>query len=180
MPDAHSIPPGAVVYFIQVGDDGPIKIGCTAGSPLVRLQVLQTASPHELRLIGAKWVTRLLTEAVVHARFEHLRIRGEWFSSDSELLEFIADVHGNWEGPKPKVPGPCPKTEPRPCVSDVHAIEARVIAAAKRGDPSLNWREIAAALKLRKSTYFDRCNLPAEVKAAREAPEAACSGGCLP
>jgi hypothetical protein len=75
------------VYFVQVGDNGPIKIG-KAVSPLARLAELQTGNPIEL-------IPRLLLlggrhERFLHRRFKDCRIRGEWFRPRQHLRDFIA------------------------------------------------------------------------------------------
>src|SRR6516162_9936645 len=82
------------VYFVQVGDNGPIKIG-KAVSPLARLAELQTGNPIEL-------IPRLLLlggrhERFLHRRFKDCRIRGEWFRPRQHLRDFIALHVGLWE-----------------------------------------------------------------------------------
>jgi hypothetical protein len=75
------------VYFIQQGDDGPIKVG-TAHNVEKRLADLQIASPHKLNL-------RLTVngdasvEYKFHCIFKKSGIRGEWFHPSSALLRFI-------------------------------------------------------------------------------------------
>jgi hypothetical protein len=91
MSTAHSIRRPVYVYFVQAGEDGPIKIGRTTGDPIRRLKDLQTASPYTLRLIGVKETSETLTERLVHQRFAHLSLSGEWFSPAPDLLAFIAD-----------------------------------------------------------------------------------------
>jgi hypothetical protein len=73
------------VYFIRAGEDGPVKIG-KAWDVIRRLNGLQAACWVELRLLAT---SQELTERAMHERFAHLRIRGEWFRAESELLEFI-------------------------------------------------------------------------------------------
>lgn len=76
------------VYFIEAAELGLVKIGY-ATNVKRRFAVLQTASPVELRLLNAIASDRA-GERVIHARFAHLRRRGEWFRSSGELLEFAA------------------------------------------------------------------------------------------
>jgi hypothetical protein len=76
------------VYFIQAGDDGPIKIGW-ALNPQRRLALFQTGHAAPLRIIrtvdgGPK------EEAAFHGRFSASRIRGEWFSFAPEMLSVTA------------------------------------------------------------------------------------------
>lgn len=81
---------GEVVYFLRASAQGPIKIG-KARDITRRVATLQTALPDELHL--------LLTipgygheEAWFHKRFEHLRLRGEWFHADCDLVHFLRAV----------------------------------------------------------------------------------------
>jgi len=84
-----------VVYFAQIGDSGPIKIGCTS-------DLASRLSWHRGNFGVA--VTLLLTiagdrrtEREIQSRFAHLRIRRrprggrlEQFRPGPDLLEFIA------------------------------------------------------------------------------------------
>ena len=75
-----------MIYFIQVGDDGPIKIGY-ASRVSTRIGALQVSNPAPLRLLAS---TRgeLDDEARVHRKFAEHRLRGEWFSPVPEILAF--------------------------------------------------------------------------------------------
>lgn len=77
--------PTPVVYFIRCCD--AVKIGF-ASDVTERLAGLQVASPHRLELLATVSGTRE-SEAGLHRRFSHLRVRGEWFSAVPELLRFI-------------------------------------------------------------------------------------------
>lgn len=79
-----------VVYFIQSGAAGPIKIGVTSNVAL-RLKGLQTGSATELRLLGVVPTDRFSEESL-HLRFASLRLHGEWFTATVELLAFVAEV----------------------------------------------------------------------------------------
>src|ERR1043166_2341981 len=72
------------VYFIRVGQDGPVKIG-RANNPTQRLIDLQVSHYEELRLIrtvpGNKGVERWMQQ-----RFAADRIRGEWYRFDPAML----------------------------------------------------------------------------------------------
>lgn len=78
------------IYFIQVGTDGPIKIGY-AGDVKRRLGELQLANPFELRLVRAVRGNVLL-ERQIHAIYAHARLRGEWFTPVPELVAFVASA----------------------------------------------------------------------------------------
>lgn len=88
------------VYFVQMGADGPIKIG-RARNPLSRLGELQTSNPHALRILlvikgGDK-------EKSFHEMFAASRMNGEWFRPDTQILEFIATNSAGHENPETPV-----------------------------------------------------------------------------
>lgn len=76
-----------MIYFIQSGT-GPIKIGFTKEDARARLRDLQCANPEKLHLRAAFEGTRN-DEKVLHAKFKHARIRGEWFWPIKELQDVI-------------------------------------------------------------------------------------------
>jgi hypothetical protein len=86
------------IYFIEaVGsrvDDsdgngrGFIKIGWSKTDPQGRLDCMQVGCPHELRLL-ATVPGSCTEERRWHLRFDWLRVRGEWFEPDDELLAAI-------------------------------------------------------------------------------------------
>lgn len=77
------------VYFLQAAS-GPIKIGYTATLG-ARLRALRSGSPERLTLLGHVRASERYEKAV-HLRFQHLRLRGEWFRPADELLEYIQAV----------------------------------------------------------------------------------------
>ena len=77
------------LYFIQAGEDGPIKIGISQDAKR-RLSGLQTAHHEELRLLGSIPGGRR-AEEFMHQLFVAQKLRGEWFKSDPVLLSFIED-----------------------------------------------------------------------------------------
>ena len=79
-----------MIYFIQSGEKGPIKIGF-ARDPEKRLRHLQGANPCELALLKAVHGD-VGGEKRLHAQFAHLRIRGEWFEPGDDLLDYITAV----------------------------------------------------------------------------------------
>src|SRR5262249_19980300 len=79
--------PDPVVYFIQVGDTAPIKIGSTLNISQ-RLSGLQTSHTETLRLLTTIPADRF-TERRILEQFKELRIRGEWHRPEPELLRFI-------------------------------------------------------------------------------------------
>lgn len=76
----------ASVYFIQMGEDGPIKIGY-ARDPKRRMYELRTASPYPLHLIGTITPATRADEIALHRRFGRDRLEGEWFSPSPALME---------------------------------------------------------------------------------------------
>lgn len=85
-PEAH------VVYFIQRGDDGPIKIGhVRRPENLVRrMRALQNACAEQVvarRLI--KTAPENCLEIILHARFAEHRLQGEWFSPAPEIVAYM-------------------------------------------------------------------------------------------
>jgi hypothetical protein len=74
-----------VVYFIQRGADGPIKIGTTTYKLTARLRDIQIGSPDPLYLIGHI----LGSEKDTHIRFKKYHISGEWFEPHEDILHFV-------------------------------------------------------------------------------------------
>lgn len=79
-----------LVYFIQSGADGPIKIGYTANLE-GRLAAMSTASPVDLRVLAAV-PGNARAERFVHDAVASSRRRAEWFSPTEEVLRLIEDV----------------------------------------------------------------------------------------
>jgi len=75
------------VYFVEAVGAGLIKIGKST-NVLKRFRSLTTGCPHELKLLGC---CDYHTESDLHARFKHLRTRGEWFKATQLLREFITN-----------------------------------------------------------------------------------------
>lgn len=76
---------GPHVYFIQAGD--AVKIGFSE-TVTKRFAGIQSNHPAELELLGTVPASAD-TERAYHERFAHLRIRGEWYRADQELLDAI-------------------------------------------------------------------------------------------
>lgn len=77
-----------MIYFIQAGENGPIKIGYTEKSPYKRLNSLQVGNHEELTLI-AIMPGGERSESELHKRFEYAHKRGEWFYPTLRLIRFI-------------------------------------------------------------------------------------------
>lgn len=76
------------VYFIQSAGTGAIKIGVSADMRN-RLSSLQIAHDAELTLLGT---TRVYKERDLHRKFRFIRLRGEWFKPEPELIRFLRDL----------------------------------------------------------------------------------------
>lgn len=86
-----------VVYFIQSGKKGAIKIGHTRNIEK-RIAELQIGNPYELFLLCTIEVdglakTRKL-ERYLHRRFSQQHIRGEWFQKNIKLKEVLEEYGG--------------------------------------------------------------------------------------
>jgi hypothetical protein len=77
-----------MIYFIQCGKNGPIKIGQTDNDVQSRLNQLQTGCPYELKLLWV-YTGHDYSEAQIHAVLSKERIRGEWFHPSGHVLNFI-------------------------------------------------------------------------------------------
>lgn len=75
-----------MIYFIQIKEDGPIKIG-RAKDPQKRLVSLQSGSPYPLRLL---LMLEEEDEKKYHIQFNSNRTNREWFNPAKDLLDFIA------------------------------------------------------------------------------------------
>lgn len=75
-----------MIYFVQIGEDGPVKIGW-ARDVKRRLAQLQTGQPHKLRLLG-QIPGGLTAERKVHEKLAAHRMTGEWFQPSTPVLEW--------------------------------------------------------------------------------------------
>lgn len=80
------------VYFILNEDSNAVKIG-RAKDLEKRMKALQTSSPAKLKLIKSVQVKvgeeAQELEKSLHQRFSAIRLAGEWFKADANLLEYI-------------------------------------------------------------------------------------------
>lgn len=74
-----------VVYFARKGDRGPVKIGRTSNLKN-RIISLSTSCECDLYIIGA---IEGLEEKKVHEDLEEYRLSGEWFSYNSDLVDYM-------------------------------------------------------------------------------------------
>lgn len=78
------------IYFLQVDEDGPIKIGFSV-NPKGRYAGIASGSHVEINLLGFILGTAA-DEKVIQNRFITLVLRNEWFRPGRELTDFIAGV----------------------------------------------------------------------------------------
>lgn len=77
------------IYFLQMGQDGPVKIGRSLNLDS-RLQSYNAILPAAPRCLGIICVpNEFQEERRWHMRFSHLHLRCEWFRPDGELLVAI-------------------------------------------------------------------------------------------
>lgn len=88
-----------MIYFLQQGKYGPIKIGYSSRGGAIRKQGLQTGNPTPLVLLAEIPGTKD-DEGRLQNRFDFCNVQGtkEWFYPVRELLEYI-EVRN--EGSKP-------------------------------------------------------------------------------
>jgi hypothetical protein len=82
-----------VIYFIQAGATGPIKIGYSCRPP-ARRSNLQTAHYEELRVLATLPGDKD-DEQTIRRKFKKHRIRGEWFYPAMQILVYIAQINAN-------------------------------------------------------------------------------------
>jgi len=83
------------IYFIQMGADGPIKIG-NALRPDWRLTELQCGNPYPLKIIH-QFEDHVWRERELHIRFADHRLEGEWFEA-APVLEWLREKMGTADG----------------------------------------------------------------------------------
>ncbi len=76
------------VYIVAANDR--VKIG-KASKVINRLRELQTSAPFKLQLLAVV-PGGLKEEGELHHRFHHLRLHGEWFQMNHELIQFVAEA----------------------------------------------------------------------------------------
>lgn len=84
---------GYVYFMAALTQDGhlyAVKIGYGYSLKKRRTE-LNVGCPLDLRLIGY-FDAGTSTEKLLHERFNHLRIRGEWFKPNKELLGYVKAV----------------------------------------------------------------------------------------
>lgn len=78
------------VYFVQGEFGGGIKIGYSK-TPESRLKQLQTSYPDTLKILVLVPGNNK-DEKTYHRKFEHIKLNGEWFKPEKELLDEIENL----------------------------------------------------------------------------------------
>ena len=129
-----------MIYFIQSGDGGPIKIGRTANVKS-RFKRLQIASPDVLTML-AVLDGHSTMEVALHKRFQDLKIRGEWYRPDAALLAWIAE-HGQPHVTRSKI-------KKGPSINQVQVVQSRTKMEIKDSSSERGtWQRFADELLLR-------------------------------
>lgn len=76
-----------MIYFIK-SESGHLKIGFSKDKAELRLSNLQIGCPFKLRLLAMLNGDRE-QERLIHNKFKHLKVNGEWFIYKKEILNFI-------------------------------------------------------------------------------------------
>lgn len=103
-----------MVYFIESGQGGPVKIGYTATNRSIaaRVRSLQGGNPEQLYVVATVLDAGPRTEKRVHRRLAASRLRGEWFRRTDEvdaLVDYLdagGDLYAWLREDAVKVPSP--------------------------------------------------------------------------
>lgn len=76
------------IYFVQTEPDGPVKIGYTRRRVGDRMAEGQTFNAQRILVLAETYGTRH-EETLLHQRFRHLRIQGEWFRYGEEVRDLV-------------------------------------------------------------------------------------------
>lgn len=88
-PPAYN-PGDLVLYFVQAGEEGPIKIGITANLAR-RMSALQNGTSATLTIVRLIHGSHALERRLLRI-FRPSRIRGEWHRPDPLLLRYIEEL----------------------------------------------------------------------------------------
>lgn len=79
------------VYFAQLGVDGPVKIGFTAGPLRRRLCTLSRGWGGKLHVLAALPENENY-EHLLHGLFNLYKVRGEWFKRDGQFDYYLTNT----------------------------------------------------------------------------------------
>lgn len=142
-PSNHAAQKGTweYTYFVQRGN--AIKIGHSA-IPKQRISGLQVSFAERLEILAIVPNT-IISEAAAHEQFAHLRISGEWFRAEPDLIEFILALKLQIEAPaKPK--NEAAALGAKALVKQLHALRTAHGHNTPMGHAASNLAEIAPLL----------------------------------
>lgn len=149
------------VYFIQCGENGPIKIGI-AVNVWSRLAALQCGNPVELKVLYYLRVASVTEayriEALLHKRYNHRRVSGEWFNVEmgrilwdldfaSRIGPFLegAEIYEGNEEPEEIISEPQQPAAPSPLNPFTHLPRKPALTPLYRGKlPGMRTKEAIA------------------------------------
>jgi hypothetical protein len=102
----------SVVYFLQAGEGGPVKIGFTK-SLEARIRELQTGCPYELRVLATIAGKSRLERRYHYHLWQH-RLRAEWFNPSEAVLHAAARAAAGEVVAPPFEPRPVRETKSLP------------------------------------------------------------------
>lgn len=76
-----------MIYFIVMSETDFVKIGYSE-SPSGRMRHLQTAHPHDLKIL-ARVSGTMKMERALHRHFKNRHVRGEWFRLSGDVQSLI-------------------------------------------------------------------------------------------
>jgi hypothetical protein len=144
------------VYFIRDEKTGNIKIGQSI-NPDQRRKAIETEFGCKMTILAT--IAQIVpVEALLHNKFSHLHVRGEWFRPDPELLEMIETYKGRVDIevklPNVQVSANAPYSTER-ALHDIQCIcepftmipfIRRIVNTAKRGDIQETYYDVRDAL----------------------------------
>lgn len=132
--------PKGFTYFVRDGD--VIKIGSSA-QPKRRIYALQTGIARPLEVLAVVDMD-IADEFTTHEQFAHLRVRGEWFRAEADLLQFIETIKTHRVPVDDAYPEPEPvrsKPEPTPMAKRLTALRKERGAKTQIGHRCTNLLE---------------------------------------
>jgi len=140
-----------MIYFVTARSLARVKIGYSE-NPTLRFCKMRSDSPVNLTLERV-CPGELADEQALHVRFDHARIRGEWFSLSEDIEAHIASL--------PAFPVPTPKVvEPEGSIAQLIKSRGGIRPVA---------RKLGHSSHTTVQGWLERNTIPAEHRAAVEA-----------
>lgn len=84
------LPKNMNVYFFQIENNGPIKVGISQ-DPDERLKQIQTANPYKINFLFS-FISDYAIENYIKENFKDTLLRGEWYKPSKKLLTLIKNL----------------------------------------------------------------------------------------